>query len=245
MSIVSDEIRTAVEEGLQKPTIYLLPLRLFIGLGWMRACAEKLSEPGWYNGSSLTAFLQGHLHDGLVAFPFYQALMHQVFLPHAALLGKIIILGQLLAGIAILTGTLTTAALLGGLFMNLNFLLTGAISPSAFYLVIQAALLLTNSGSVLGVDWWLARHIREPRRSRRTLPAYRRQQTRRGFLLGLGVGFLALAAYALYWVNDFSPAGSVEDPAMLLMILAIMGAMWSVIAYRRAQTEAPAQRATR
>jgi hypothetical protein len=146
------------------------------------------------------------------------------------LLSWIIILGQMLAGIAILSGTWTSAALLGGLFMNLNFLLAGSPSPSAFYLVIQAVLLLSNSGMVLGGDWWLARYTRERHRNRWATQARSQRRTLCGLLLGLGAGFLVMAGYALIHVTDFSPAGSVEDPAMLLMIIAVMGAMWSAIA---------------
>ena len=31
----------------------LVPLRLFVGLGWLRAGAEKVVDPGWRDGSSL------------------------------------------------------------------------------------------------------------------------------------------------------------------------------------------------
>lgn len=78
--------------------------------------------------------------------------MALVFLPHAQILGWVILLGQLLAGLAMLAGCFTNAALVGGLFMNLNFLISGVPHPSAFYLVIQLTLLLTNSGATLGAS---------------------------------------------------------------------------------------------
>lgn len=31
----------------RKPNAYLLPLLFFIGLGWMRAAAEKVLDAGW------------------------------------------------------------------------------------------------------------------------------------------------------------------------------------------------------
>jgi hypothetical protein len=44
------------QRELRKPGAYLPPLRVFIGIGWLRARAEKFVEPGWYDGSSLAAF---------------------------------------------------------------------------------------------------------------------------------------------------------------------------------------------
>ena len=42
---------------------------------------------------------------------------------------------------------------------------------------------------------------------------------------------LGMAAYALRQVEDFSPAGSVDDPAMILTVLSVMGAIGSLIIY--------------
>jgi uncharacterized membrane protein YphA (DoxX/SURF4 family) len=128
------------------------------------ALAEKLADPGWRDGSSLHVFLAGQIDDGQVSFSLYLALMRDVFMPGERLLDWTISIGQLLAGIALVTGTLTNAALLGGIFMNLNFMLAGRPDPSAFYLIIQSALLFTNAGATLGVDGWLSRHFRLDRR---------------------------------------------------------------------------------
>lgn len=40
-----------------------------------------------------------------------------------------------------------------------------------------------------------------------------------------------MALYALRQVDDFSAAGSVDDPAMILMVLPVMGAIGSLITY--------------
>lgn len=139
---------------------YLVPLRVFIGIGWLRTFAEKLADPGWPDGSSLSSFLGNHLQSGHIDFPFYESLITQIFLPHAAALSPLIMLGELLTGLAILAGCFTNAALLGGLFMNFSILLAGAPNPSTFYIVIQIALLVTNAGAILGVDRGLARTVR-------------------------------------------------------------------------------------
>ena len=79
-------------------------------------------------------------------YPAYAALLrHDV-------LALIIMFGQLLVGLGVLTGTYTSAALLAGIFMNLNFVAAGAPTPSAFCLVIQTALLAGGAGLVFSVD---------------------------------------------------------------------------------------------
>src|SRR3712207_202863 len=35
----------------------LLPIRVFLGLGWLRAAIEKLIEPMWWDGTALRFFL--------------------------------------------------------------------------------------------------------------------------------------------------------------------------------------------
>lgn len=126
-----------VHKELHEEGAYLLPLRLFMGIGWMRAMIEKLMEPGWYDGSALRAFLEAQLSAGHIQFPLYETLIQTVFLPNVYTLSWIIIIGQGLVGIGIFTGTFTNLALLGGLFMNFNFILIGRVAPSAFYVVIQ------------------------------------------------------------------------------------------------------------
>ncbi len=105
-----------------------------------------------------------------MVFPFYHALVTDVFLPNAALLGWGVMLGELLAGVAILVGMFSNAALLGGLFMNLNFVLAGVPNPSAFYIIIQLTLFTGGVGAIVGMDAFLGRHLKTPLSSRRTPP---------------------------------------------------------------------------
>ena len=157
-----DKVRRLARQELSKDGAYLLPLRIFIGMGWLRASAEKIIDPGWYDGTALTAFLEEELAGGHVVFPFYCALITDVFLPSASALGVTIMIGELLAGVAILIGMCTNAALLGGIFMNLNFILAGAPDPSAFYFLIQVALFVGGIGAIAGADTLLGRRVKNP-----------------------------------------------------------------------------------
>lgn len=214
--------------------VYLVPLRAFIGIGWLRAFAEKAIEPGWRDGSGVAAFLQHQLDQGQVTFPVYRILVTEIFLPHAAALGWIVMVGQLLAGLAILCGGGTSAALLGGLFMNLNFLIAGATEPSAFYIAIQALLLLMGAGAIVGVDAWLSRTVHHPLLVAQPVTR-RRYPPRAPAARGAMLLALAVAGYGLAHVTDWSPRGSIHDPAVVLVVLASLGAGWSAVALLQAE----------
>lgn len=222
-------VRQHVRLEVLKEGSYLVPVRVFIGVGWLRAFAEKAVEPGWRDGTRLSAFLARQLDAGMVVFSPYQMLVSDAFLTHAMLLGWVVMLGQLLAGVAILSGTLTSAALLGGIFMNLNFLLAGVPDPSTFYIVIQTVLLLAGAGAILGIDAWLD----APNRS--FLPGVRAVRRRSNQPIGhaktlaLVAPALGCAVYSALQIKDWTPGGSVHDPAAILTVLAIMAASWATI----------------
>ena len=217
----------------------LVPARAFIGLGWLRACAEKLADSGWRDGSSLAAFLTGQMADGAVAVPAYQQAIENLFIPSAAALGLVIMVGQFLAGVAILAGGFTNAALIGALFMNANFLLAGEPNPSAFYVVVQAILLATQAGVVLGVDAELSATIRNPYLVAQPAGRGRVGDAGRGLLAGVALACLFASFATLAHVADWSAAGSVHDPAMVVAILAGLGATWAAIAWLRVGPAAP------
>lgn len=213
---------------------YLLILRLFMGIGWIRTCLEKLQEAGWWDGTALSTFLQGQMITGKVVFPFYQDLITNVFVPHAQVFGLITMFGEGLIGLAILTGTFTNFALLNAIFMNLNFIMAGAIDPSAFYLIIQSVLFISNTGAILGVDILLSKKI--PFALLVAQPKFELK-----YLLVEKLSFLGLvlvsgliALYSTFYVTDWSPT-SVKDPAMIIVVLATFGALSSFITFLRLQ----------
>jgi len=221
-----------LETELLKSNAFLLPLRLFIGLGWLRAGAEKLIDPAWLSGDKLVDFLNIQLAIDAVYFPFYETLILQLFEPNALLLSWIVLIGELLVGIAILTGTLTNLALLGGLFMNLNFVLAGVVNPSAFYIVIQYVLLTTNAGATLGLDGILSGRITSFFIVAQSQSEIEKRAFEKWLFLTSGTLCGLIAAWVVPYIRDFGPH-SIDDPAMLLFILLLLGTMLSGILFVR------------
>ncbi|MGH2615731.1 MAG: hypothetical protein ACRDJC_10865 [Thermomicrobiales bacterium] len=226
-------VLSILRQAARQEGIYPVPVRVFIGIGWLRAFAEKAVELGWRDGTRLASFLERQLEGGTIVFPPYQALVGGVFLAHAMALGWIVMLGQLLAGIAILSGSLTTAALLGGIFMNLNFLLAGAPDPSAFYIVIQVVLMVGGAGAILGIDARLATRTRLSLFAARPADHPPLLSIAVPTAVALAVMSCGCAVYATLHIRDWTPAGSVRDPAAVLAVLAFMTACWAVIAALR------------
>ena len=46
-----------VQTQFSQENVLLFPLRLFIGVGWRRAGAEKALNPQWWDGHALAAWL--------------------------------------------------------------------------------------------------------------------------------------------------------------------------------------------
>ena len=222
------DIFDRIQQEARKPNAYLFPIRIFLAVGWLRAFAEKAMDPRWLTGETLTQFFTAHLHAGM-PFLIYQNFAHSVFMPNVNLLAVIIMVGQLLVGLALLVGFLTPYALLGGLFMNVNFLLAGAPDPSAFYIVLQMVLLMGHAGEVFGLDE-VRKQLNQPRYWRPPLRQRPVQIIRRVSLMCAAVAVL-VAVFAFTEIMHFDPGTSVKDAAAVLCVLAFVGLGLSLITY--------------
>jgi thiosulfate dehydrogenase [quinone] large subunit len=186
---------------------WVLLTRLFFGLGWLRAATEKLIDPYWWNGAGIEAFLVEH-ESGTLAW--YRTFVDHVVQPHLDTVVVLVVAIQLAVGIALLRGRHLGAALAAGIFLNLNFVAAGAVSPSAFYLVAQGALVL-----------WLVERRPEPR--------YRRA------LLGGTCFLVVIGLLSAPLVRTLHPSEVIDDPAMMLLVLGSLAAVATVETVRRHQ----------
>src|SRR5258706_3992617 len=72
--------------------VVLLPLRLFLAAGWLRAGAEKLIDPQWWNGNKLRSFLTAQHSEAL---PFFRPIMESWIRPGAKEVAVVVVLTQL------------------------------------------------------------------------------------------------------------------------------------------------------
>ncbi len=192
--------------------VVLLPLRIFLAAGWLRAGAEKVIEPQWWNGTRLRTFL-GAQHDE--ALPFFRPVMEHVIAPAATVVAIVVVVTQIGCGLAIGFGKHLRLALRWAFLMNVVFILTGRVNPSAFYLVMEVVLLFAIADGTIGV--------------RPTVPSWRTVVT-----AGVSAG---LAVAVVPYVRTIEPAKVIDDPAMVLVFLGLVIA--ATLLARRAMYHPP------
>jgi uncharacterized membrane protein YphA (DoxX/SURF4 family) len=192
--------------------VVLLPLRLFLAAGWLRAAAEKLIDPQWWSGDKLRTFLSTQHHDAL---PFFRPVMDHVLAPGAQAVAVIVVLTQLACGIAIGIGKPLRLALRWTVVLNVVFILAGKVNPSAFYLVMEIVMLFAIADGMIGV--------RPSTPSRRTV--------------ALAATSTVLAAAVVPYIRTIEPSKVIDDPAMMLTFLGVITAVTLMVrraAYRPA-----------
>ncbi len=182
-----------------QPSIALLPLRLFLAVGWLRAAAEKLIDPAWWHGDKLRTFLDAQQSDAL---PFFRPVMTSVLTPLAVQVAIVVAVAQVLIGLMLVVGRPLRVALWAGVGLNVIFVLCGKVNPSAFYLVMEAGLLYAISAGLIG-------------------RGYRLPSARSFLVIG---AWLTVAAAMAPFVRTIEPADVIEDPAMMLVFLSMVAA---------------------
>jgi thiosulfate dehydrogenase [quinone] large subunit len=215
---------------LRHPAAFLLPLRLFIGIGWLRAFAEKVIAAEWFDGGAVGAFLDTQIAGDAVVFPLYGQIIESVLRPGSRWIGWVVMALQLMVGLGILFGTYTNLALLIGIALNANFMLAGEVTPSAFYIVIQTVLFVTGAGAILGAD---GNRARRPGSAPSILLVAHPDMGRASIgdktaVIGLAVLAAAQSCFAFAYVTDWSPNG-VFDPALVFGTVMGLGALSLVI----------------
>lgn len=154
-----------------------LIVRLYVGWQWLVAGVDKLTgynidighwadKPGqsWiftdHLGAQLTGFLHGAVAQATGAHPavqgWYSWLVQNVGIPWAGFFSYLVTFGEILVGLGLIFGVLTGIAAFFGLFMNMNFLLAGAVSINPIIGGLALFLILAwRVAGYYGVDRWL------------------------------------------------------------------------------------------
>lgn len=142
---------------------FWLILRLYTGYEWLTAGYEKVINPAWVGanaGTALSGFVNNALKQTTGAHPnvqnWYATFLQNVVLPAAPVWSVIVSFGELLVGIALILGIFTGVAAFFGGFMNVNYLLAGAVSTNPFLFVFATWLVLAwKTAGWLGLDHWI------------------------------------------------------------------------------------------
>ena len=100
----------------------LLPLRLFLGITFIYAGLQKLTDPQFFDPKA-----RGYIGKQIIGFatgsPLHDLLIH-VAVPHAHIFGLLIAYGEIAIGIGTILGLLFRAAAFFGIVLSFTFFLT-------------------------------------------------------------------------------------------------------------------------
>ena len=140
-----------------------LVLRLLVGWEWLRSGWGKLHNPAWVGrgaGAALAGFIQNSLTKTTGAHPdvqpWYAWFLQNVVLTHTTIWSNMVAWGEFLVGTALILGIFTGIAALFGSFLNLNYLLAGAVSINPLLFVPAIFLILAwKTAGWWGLDRWV------------------------------------------------------------------------------------------
>ncbi|MBU9722621.1 MULTISPECIES: DoxX family membrane protein [Bacillaceae] len=133
-------------------------LRVYLGWSWMTAGWGKVT-----GGFSAEGYLHGVIANEAVAgqYPTYHAFIETFALPNAGVFSFMVAWGELLVGLGLLVGVLTTAAAFFGIMMNFAFMFAGTVSSNPWMILLTIFILAAgyNAGRI-GGDRWVIPYIR-------------------------------------------------------------------------------------
>ncbi len=136
-------------------------VRLYWGYMWTTAAIGKLT-----NGFDASGFLANAVANPVMGpdkepvFGLYVKFLESVALPNADLFSTIIPIGELLVGLGLILGCLTTYAAFFGMVMNFSFLMAGTIShnPTDILMGVFICAAGLNAGKI-GLDRWVMPYL--------------------------------------------------------------------------------------
>jgi thiosulfate dehydrogenase [quinone] large subunit len=138
-----------------------LPLRLYLGWSWLDAGLHKVTDPGWMQtGAALQRFWENAVRIDprpVIAVDWYRAFI-QFLLEAGAYtwFAKVIAVGEVAIGVALILGAFTGIAAFSGGFLNWNFVMAGTASTNALLFAIATWLVLAwKTAGWIGLDRWL------------------------------------------------------------------------------------------
>ena len=146
-----------------------LALRVYLGYGWLASGWAKVGNPAWRTGSPLRGFWENAARipeagRPTIAFDWYRDFIRFMLENRwYEWFAELVMLGELLVGLALVVGAFTGIAAFAGGFMNWNFIMAGAASTNGLMLTLAVVLILAwKVAGWFGLDRWLLPRLGTP-----------------------------------------------------------------------------------
>jgi thiosulfate dehydrogenase [quinone] large subunit len=144
-----------------------LIVRLYIGWSWLQPGWGKLQNPAWMDtGEALKGYWTGAVDK--TSFDWYSGFLQSMLDANAhTWFAKMIVIGEVAVGIALILGAFVGVAAFFGAFMNWNFIMAGSASSNALLGLGGVFLLLAwKTAGWYGLDRFLLPKLGTPWRPR-------------------------------------------------------------------------------
>jgi thiosulfate dehydrogenase (quinone) large subunit len=149
-------------------SVVWLAVRLWLGYQWLNAGYQKIwgSERSafWFgNGVAVKGFASAGVvgsttGKGGASYGWWAGFLHNFVIPNASWIGRLISVGELVIGVALLLGLLTGAAAAAGLLLNLIYMFSGSAGVNPMYAIAALFLVLAwRNAGWFGLDRFLLR----------------------------------------------------------------------------------------
>jgi thiosulfate dehydrogenase [quinone] large subunit len=148
-----------------------LVVRVWLGYQWVTAAQHKITSPDWMvTGKALQGFWLGAVKvdpttlKGAIVFDWYRTFLQFMLDAQAyTWFAKLVAVGELAIGIALILGAFTGIAAFFGGFMNFNFMLAGSASTNPLLFVAAVGIILAwKVAGYIGADFYILRYIGTP-----------------------------------------------------------------------------------
>ena len=153
----------------RQASVIWLVVRLWLGYQWLNAGYQKIwgaeRSAFWFgSGAGVKGFASAGVAGsatgkGGASYGWWAGFLHNFVIPNASWIAKLVSLGELLIGVALILGLLTGFAAAAGLLLNLTYMFSGSAGVNAMYGILAVLLILAwrNSGWI-GLDRFVLRH---------------------------------------------------------------------------------------
>ncbi len=147
-----------------------LVIRVWVGYQWVSAALDKISSPAWMQtGAALKGFFMGAVAvpasgRPVIAYGWYRNFLVMLINTQSYVwFAKVISVGELVVGIALILGIFTGLAGFFGAFMNWNYIMAGTASTNGLLLVLGLLMLVAwKVAGYIGADYFIIRFIGTP-----------------------------------------------------------------------------------
>jgi len=138
---------------------FLLLARWYLGIEWLKAGWEKITSP-----FDATGYLMGAVKSATGAHPAVQGwwaeFLKALAIPHVGFFNFLIPWGELLVGIGLIVGGLTTIAALMGIVMNFAYMFSGTTSTNPQMVLVTIFILVAGANAArIGLDYWINKFL--------------------------------------------------------------------------------------